>query len=1099
MHSKSPGLSSSSLGPHEGDIEMTGVHQKQLPEHSHDISDDEEDQEDDSSQALLNDPSGWGDDEDPRSLFGQADGLWPQIQNIAIEHWRAMKEVHQLIMIVPAILNLKGNLEMNLSARLGTASNVGELDDPAVRRSVIIGNMSLLQVQAAVVSFIAACLAIFLGAVLPRNLLGEVPIPSNSTSIISDSVMQVAEGTILTPRRPITLPKDNYSTFSLEKLVMVASTGMAAASLSSIVLGSFMCTLIMSSSSLEEDIELTGFDHAQRKSTSRPRPQSLDLEVFNDKDDHEDGSHRPLLDQMEGYNTTGHRKLFWQSSLWPQIQNIVIEYVKPVIIHVVCALKAPQRKHWKAIKQVHQLMMVIPAILNLKGNLEMNLSARLGTTANVGGLDNPSVRRSIIIGNLSLLQVQAAVVSFISAFLALVLGIFLPSPMDALLTPPTNLVTEEANSSSRDLAKLIRRRPISLPKDNYSTFTFDKLIMVASTAMTAASLSSIALGSFMCALIIVCRKYGRDPDNIAPPVASCLGDLVTLLFMGAVSVMLINVMHTVIPLLIVLAIIAFAIFCLIKTLQNPDVRPLLSQGWVPLFAAMLISSATGIVLDIFVSRYEGFALLAILIGGLPGSAGSILISRLSTSLHVGAIVLKTPSPLSKREAPEPSSQLVIITLLVVTLPVYLIFLLILRGLNWLRLPIAFVALSVLFFFVTVVIALYAAKYLTNFLWSKNCDPDVYALPIHSALVDLVGHVFLAICYEIAQLFMNYLGEGPAGRSGVIRCQVTAMDDTKTCVCRAQFESVSTMNSTPICVSQPHPFRVIGHAGMRTTSDGSLIIKPAFPAELQFYQDLTKNPYIASLRPFIPKFLGSLQENSGMGDDAIPRPPGRTESLVLENLLNAFSKPNTLDVKLGTVFHDDTTDPAKVLRMEKTSRETTSWRTGVRLTEFQVYDNKTSKPVCTPKSFGKAIKETELAHGFAKCFPVHGEPSSSSSSSSTLGLPRRLLLPVLHGIRETTARIREAYASLEMRIIGGSLLIIYEADWTLAEEGLKRVPPQPLDNRKAPGVRRLPYNVKLVDFAHTQVMVGSGPDEGVLLGLDTMLKLLDGRIAELTDP
>ena len=74
-----------------------------------------------------------------------------------------MQEVDQLIMIVPVVLNLNGNLEMNLSARLGTAANVGELDDPKRRRSMLLGNLALLQVQTVSVSFIAACIALILG------------------------------------------------------------------------------------------------------------------------------------------------------------------------------------------------------------------------------------------------------------------------------------------------------------------------------------------------------------------------------------------------------------------------------------------------------------------------------------------------------------------------------------------------------------------------------------------------------------------------------------------------------------------------------------------------------------------------------------------------------------------------------------------------------------------------------------------------------------------------------------------------------------------------------------------------------------------------
>lgn len=71
-------------------------------------------------------------------------------------------------MIIPVVLNLNGNLEMNLSARLATAANIGEFDDPIVRRSMIIGSLALLQVQTASVSFVAACIALILGRFVPR-------------------------------------------------------------------------------------------------------------------------------------------------------------------------------------------------------------------------------------------------------------------------------------------------------------------------------------------------------------------------------------------------------------------------------------------------------------------------------------------------------------------------------------------------------------------------------------------------------------------------------------------------------------------------------------------------------------------------------------------------------------------------------------------------------------------------------------------------------------------------------------------------------------------------------------------------------------------
>jgi solute carrier family 41 len=120
-----------------------------------------------------------------------------------------MRQVDQLIMIIPVVLNLKGNLEMNLSARLGTAANVGELDDPPVRRSMILGNLSLLQVQATVVSFVAACVSLILGLVVPRILPASNQPPSNSTIAVplgnsmTTVVHQLIAGYSLHPRRPL--------------------------------------------------------------------------------------------------------------------------------------------------------------------------------------------------------------------------------------------------------------------------------------------------------------------------------------------------------------------------------------------------------------------------------------------------------------------------------------------------------------------------------------------------------------------------------------------------------------------------------------------------------------------------------------------------------------------------------------------------------------------------------------------------------------------------------------------------------------------------------------------------------------------------------
>lgn len=61
-------------------------------------------------------------------------------------------------------------------------------------------------------------------------------------------------------------------------------------------------------------------------------------------------------------------------------------------------------------------------------------------------------------------------------------------------------------------------------------------------------------------------------------------------------------------------------------------------------------------------------------------------------------------------------------------------------------------------------------------------------------------------------------------------------------------------------------QVGGHPGVLTTEDGSLLIKPAHPTEVAFYQSTTVDPAFAPLHPFIPKFLGTLKLEGAVKPD-----------------------------------------------------------------------------------------------------------------------------------------------------------------------------------------------------------------------------------------
>ncbi|GAA6074433.1 solute carrier family 41 member 2-like, partial [Tachysurus ichikawai] len=62
-------------------------------------------------------------------------------------HWDAFKYITEIFILVPALLGLKGNLEMTLASRLSTAVNVGKMDSPIEKWNLIIGNLALKQVR----------------------------------------------------------------------------------------------------------------------------------------------------------------------------------------------------------------------------------------------------------------------------------------------------------------------------------------------------------------------------------------------------------------------------------------------------------------------------------------------------------------------------------------------------------------------------------------------------------------------------------------------------------------------------------------------------------------------------------------------------------------------------------------------------------------------------------------------------------------------------------------------------------------------------------------------------------------------------------------
>ncbi|KAN0081085.1 Inositol polyphosphate kinase domain containing protein [Elaphomyces granulatus] len=205
----------------------------------------------------------------------------------------------------------------------------------------------------------------------------------------------------------------------------------------------------------------------------------------------------------------------------------------------------------------------------------------------------------------------------------------------------------------------------------------------------------------------------------------------------------------------------------------------------------------------------------------------------------------------------------------------------------------------------------------------------------------------------------------------------------------------------------------GHDGVRCHSSGSLIAKPCTLGEIAFYESSALHP---AFRQFMPKFIGTLMlepqqrqlslngtehgealllaasaASSGLDTPiglGVPRQriteaPSRSEatqqevpwvpsggrkldtslSIMLENVTSGFSRPNVLDIKLGSRLWADDAPPAKRAKLDAVSKETTSSSLGFRIAGMKVWVGAT---------------ETELRNKMSSQPDAHGLENAAST-------------------------------------------------------------------------------------------------------------------------
>lgn len=273
-------------------------------------------------------------------------------------------------------------------------------------------------------------------------------------------------------------------------------------------------------------------------------------------------------------------------------------------------------------------------------------------------------------------------------------------------------------------------------------------------------------------------------------------------------------------------------------------------------------------------------------------------------------------------------------------------------------------------------------------------------------------------------------------------------------------------------------------------------------------------------------------------------------IVLENILYGYNYPSVIDIKLGKLLTDDTVSNEKRQRLAKVSKDTTSGSLGFRICGMKTFNNRqrvvlsgnyediihsedlsyekvketelgseslsigqdqdeSKEYVSYNKYFGRKLTKDNVINGFKIFFIENDLTQKQQKKILTMTIQR---LQLLHN----------CLIDAEVRLKSSSLLIIFENDFQRWEEN-QGVDPLIREDFESDdedsefeeesenedggdGVhihgeikssKMVPLSsLNLIDFAHSKLTPGMGPDDNVLDGVESLLTILEKLLIEL---
>uniref|UniRef100_A0A914LN21 SLC41A/MgtE integral membrane domain-containing protein n=1 Tax=Meloidogyne incognita TaxID=6306 RepID=A0A914LN21_MELIC len=421
------------------------------------------------------------------------------------------------------------------------------------------------------------------------------------------------------------------------------------------------------------------------------------------------------LPPLTGRDPHGHSNVARPEPALVLLFQVLFPFIIAGLGMVFAGLVFDQVQHWSFYKEVPQALILVPALLGLKGNLEMTLASRLSTQSNIGKLDSLQEAYSIIIANIALIQAQAIVVTFLATASAMALS----------WIPRGQLDWEHAT-------------------------------LLGASAVSTASFASLALSLVMIAVIMTAKRWDINPDNVATPIAASLGDLTTLTILSVFGSVFLSAHRTQhwLNMFIILLFIFILPICIAIASRDSSARQVLRYGWSPIIFSMMISSSGGFVLERAVMNFQQMPLYQPVMNGVGGNLTAVAASKLSTFYHQCSTIGTLPFDWTIKRfysfsraffsSDEDSRSARVFLLLCV--PGHIFF-------NWVISSLhvhtgqyvqgsLFTALYLSAALAQVMILLYICQWLVPLMWIWKQNPDNAAIPYLTALGDLLGTAFL---------------------------------------------------------------------------------------------------------------------------------------------------------------------------------------------------------------------------------------------------------------------------------------------------------------------------------------------------------------------